>query len=156
MASPIEIQLILADAAQVAGGKINMLGAGWSITGTPTSLSAVVGLLKVPWDRANQQIPLRLYLVDADGHPVHQANPLTGQEQPLEYQAILEVGRPPGLKSGTPLDSPFTVPVPPLPLRPGRYTWQLDIGEDDRATASFTVLDSSSAGQSGATNQAGE
>ena len=126
-----------------------MLGAGWSITGTPTPLSAVVGLLKVPWDRANQQMPLHLQLVDADGHPVKQSNPLTGQEQALAFQATLEVGRPPGLKAGTPLDLPFAVPVPPLPLRPGRYTWQLDIGDDDRATASFTVLDPSPAGGGG-------
>jgi hypothetical protein len=138
MASPIEIQLILADAAQVANGKVSMLGAGWSITTSPTPPSAVVGLLKVPWDRANQRLPLHLVLVDTDGHPVRQMNPATGAEQPLEFQATIEVGRPPGLQPGTPLDSPFAVPVPPLPLQAGRYTWRLEVG-GDLADASFTV-----------------
>ncbi|MGX7678193.1 DUF6941 family protein [Jatrophihabitans sp. DSM 45814] len=138
MASPIEAQVILADAAQAVGGKVSMLGAGWSVTGTPTAPQAVVGLIKVPWDRANEQLPLHLQLVNADGQPIALAGPDGSADQYIEFNATIEVGRPPGLTAGTPIDSSFTVNVQPLPLAPGRYTWRLDIAGDVIAT-SFQV-----------------
>lgn len=72
MASPIEAQLILVDAAQVdgSGGKVHILGAGWSITGCPTAPQAVVGIVKVPWDRTNTPLALKLQLQSEDGQPV--------------------------------------------------------------------------------------
>jgi hypothetical protein len=44
-----------------------------------------------------------------------------------------EVGRPPGLKPGSPLDFALAVNVPPLQLPPdSRYVWRLAIdGESD-------------------------
>jgi hypothetical protein len=137
MASPIDVQLILADAAQAIGGKVSMLGAGWSVTGTPTAPQAVVGLIKVPWDRANEQLPLTLALVDADGQLVRFTGP-DGVDQQIEFETVIEVGRPPGSTPGTPIDASFTVNVQPLPLTPGRYTWRLDISGDLIAT-SFQV-----------------
>ena len=134
MASSIEAQLILSDAAQAVGGKVSMLGAGWSVTGTPTAPQAVVGLLKVPWDRANEQLPLHLELVDADGRPVLLPGPDGALDQRIDFTAVIEVGRPPGLTPGTPIDSSFTVNVQPLPLSPGRYTWRLDVAGDVFAT----------------------
>lgn len=130
MASPIEAQLILADAAQAVGGKVSMLGAGWSVTGTPTAPQAVVGLLKVPWDRANEQLPLHLELVDADGRPVLLPGADGVLDQRIDFTATIEVGRPPGLAPGTPIDSSFTVNVQPLPLPAGRYTWRLNVAGD--------------------------
>ncbi|MDQ1732582.1 MAG: hypothetical protein QOK10_2741 [Pseudonocardiales bacterium] len=135
MASPVEVQLILADAAQANGGKVSMLGAGWSVTGTPTAPQAVVGLLKVPWDRANEKLPLNLQLVDADGQPVLLPGPDGVLDQQVQFTATVEVGRPPGLTIGTPIDSSFTVNVQPLPLAPGRYTWRLEIGGEIISTA---------------------
>ena len=49
MASPLEVHLILCDAAQAESGKVHMLGAGWSITGSPSAPHAVAVLIKVPW-----------------------------------------------------------------------------------------------------------
>ena len=71
MASPLDVQLILCDAAQAdaGSGKVHMLGAGWSITSSPTS-HAVALLIKVPWDRANERLNLTLELRDADGGAV--------------------------------------------------------------------------------------
>jgi len=68
MASPLDVQLILCDAAQAdtATGKVHMLGAGWSLTRAPVT-HAVVLLAKVPWDRTNQRIPFTLTLRDGDG-----------------------------------------------------------------------------------------
>lgn len=139
MASPVEAQLILADAAQALGGKVSMLGAGWSVTTSPTAPSAVVGLIKVPWDRANEQLPMHLQLVDEDGQPILLPGPSGVEDQAVEFRAELEVGRPPGIKHGTPIDSSFAINIPPLPLAPGRYTWRLQVGGDTVSTA-FQVL----------------
>jgi hypothetical protein len=103
MASPINVQLILCDAAQAdPAGKVHMLGAGWSMTRSPTA-HAVAVLIKVPWDRANQKLPLKLILLDSDGHPVR----LDTSEGPAEIMSAgeIEVGRPPGLASGSMLDA---------------------------------------------------
>jgi hypothetical protein len=133
MASPIEATLLLADAAVAdPSGKLHMLGAGWSVTGSPTAPAAVAVFLKVPWDRANQQLPLSLFLCDADGRRVRIEEREVGTEQQFE------VGRPPGLAPGSNIDSAFQLSVGPLPLAPGRYQWRLVVG-DDEAAVSFEV-----------------
>jgi hypothetical protein len=130
-------QLILCDAAQAdpLTGKVHMLGAGWSMTGTPTQ-HAVVLLIKVPWDRANQQIPFALELRHADGPPM-ELDTEQGK-QPARFEGQLEVGRPPGVAPGSMLDASFALNVPPLPLPAGRYQWHVDIAQQELAT-SFTV-----------------
>lgn len=139
MASPVEAQLVLADAAQSDSqtGKVHMLGAGWSLTSSPTT-HAVVVLLKVPWDRTNEKLPLTLDLLNADGHPVQLAGP-TGTPVALHAGAAVEVGRPPGIAAGSMLDASFVLNVTPLPLMPARYEWRLEI--DGRSySAPFTVV----------------
>jgi hypothetical protein len=136
MASPLEVQLILCDAAQAdPAGKVHMLGAGWSITRSPTS-HAVAVLIKVPWDRANQQLNLKLSLLTADGPPVELATP--GGTAPVEALGSIEVGRPPGVAPGSMLDAAFALNVPPIPLEPGRYQWRLELAEHEQV-AGFTV-----------------
>ena len=138
MASPVEAQVILCDAAVAdPGGKVHMLGAGWSTTGSPTAPQAVAVLMKIPWDRANQKIPMALRLLDADGGPVKLSGP-TGEVQPIENRAELEVGRPPGLAHGSPIDASLALNVAPMPLPPGRYEWRLELG-DQTFSASFQV-----------------
>jgi hypothetical protein len=136
MASPLQVQLVLCDAAQAdPNGKVHMLGAGWSITSSPTS-HAVAVLIKIPWDRANQQLPLKLSLLDSDGHPV-QFDTQDGVAN-IESSGVIEVGRPPGVAAGSMLDAAFALNVPPLPLGPGRYEWRLELAELTEAR-SFTV-----------------
>jgi hypothetical protein len=137
MASPLDVQLILCDAAQAdpATGKVHMLGAGWSRTSTPAP-HAVAVLVKVPWDRSNQKLHLTLELHDADGNVVAFDTP--GGRQPVVAEGDVEVGRPVGLAPGSPLDASFALNVAPLPLAPGRYNWHLSIAEEERV-ASFTV-----------------
>lgn len=139
MASPIEAMLLLADAAQVDGhgGKVHLLGAGWSVTGSPTAPQAVVGLLKIPWDRTNTPLAMRLQLVDADGQEVALVD-AEGEGHTLDFASTLEVGRPPGLPPGTPIDSSFVVNVPSLPLPGGRFGWRLQVGDEVFLT-SFSV-----------------
>ena len=136
MASPIEVHLILCDAAQAESGKVHMLGAGWSITGSPTAPHAVAVLMKIPWDRANQPMALKLQMLEADGMPVSVATP--EGNLPIAADAKIEVGRPPGLAAGSMLDASFALNVPSLPLASGRYEWRLVLG-DQEFLASFTV-----------------
>lgn len=134
----IEAQMLLCDAAVAEqGGKLHMLGVGWSITSTPTSPQAVAVLLKIPWDRANERLALMLRLVDDDGRPV--AITTSDGTQELTMGGEIEAGRPPGVTPGTQLDAALTFNVPSLPLPPGRYQWRLDVA-DDTFTSSFQVV----------------
>lgn len=120
--------ILLADAAQAIGGKLYILGGGWSLIGPDPTPSAVAVKLEVPWDRANHRYQLMLQLVDADGQAVVVPSPEGGESQPLEFTAEFEAGRPPGLRAGTPLDGAFAINLGPLPLEPGnRYAWRLMI-----------------------------
>lgn len=129
----IDAAVILCDsAAPDPSGKMHMLGAGWSATGSPTAPAAVVVLMQIPWDRANERMTAELALVTADGAVVS----LNGS--PVQVSNTLEVGRPPGVTAGSPLDVAFHVPLAPMPLPPGRYAWRLVVA--DRAfSRSFEV-----------------
>lgn len=136
MASPIEAQFILCDAAQAdPSGKMHMLGAGWSVTHTPTPPHALAIMLKIPWDRANQKIEVSAVLENGDGSVVTLGDP----PLPVRQAAQVEVGRPPGVAAGSMLPASFAVNVPPLPLAPGRYEWRVRVAEEEFA-ASFQVL----------------
>ena len=125
--------LLLADFAQVADGKLTVVGGGWSVTGPEPTPFAIAILVQVPWDQANVRHTLRLELLDADGNPVTMEAD-DGDDEPILFfdDLVFEVGRPPGLKPGTPLDFPVAVNSGPLPLVSGVYEWRLTIdGETD-------------------------
>ncbi|HEY3246872.1 MAG TPA: hypothetical protein VGK88_01095 [bacterium] len=125
----MKVTILLADAAQAIEGKLYILGGGWSITGPDPVPSAIAVKIEVPWDAANQKHHLTLALFDADGRAVMLPTP--SGDTAVELGADFEVGRPPGLKPGTPIDAVFAVNIAPLPLSPdGRYVWRLSI--DDR------------------------
>lgn len=135
----IEFKIILCDAAQTdpVNGKLHMLGAGWTVIGTPTSPHAVALMIQVPWDRANEKLPVRIELLDDDGKAVE--IPTDSGLQPLRGDAELEVGRPPGLAHGSPLSAVFALNVGALPLSPGRYQWRAEVAGDSLAE-SFQVM----------------
>lgn len=119
--------LLLADAAQVADGKLNLLGGGWSVTGPTPTPSAVAVKIEVPWDATNMRHHFQLELFTDDGHAVMVPGP-DGELQRVEIGGEFEVGRPPGLRPGTPIDVPLAVNIGPLPLQPdSRFTWRLTI-----------------------------
>ena len=101
-------------------------------------------LIRVPWDQANHPHFMRLELIDADGAPVTVETD-DGVEPLVFFDDVeFEVGRPPGVKPGTPLDLPLAVNSGPLPLEPGVYEWRLTIdglGDDDWRLP-FTVRES--------------
>jgi hypothetical protein len=123
--------MLLCDAAQAIGGKLYILGGGWSVTGPAPVPSAVALYIQVPWDRSHEQHTFKLELLDADGNAVMTAGP--DGEQPVALEGGFETGRPPGVRPGTPLDVSLAVNVPPLPLAPnGRFEWRMTIDGEAR------------------------
>ena len=94
----MQVTMLFADAAQVANGKLFILGGGWSVTGPEPSPSAIVLKIAVPWDQANKSHHLVLSLIDTDGNPLTASDP-AGQQQPFRIEADFEAGRPAGIAS---------------------------------------------------------
>jgi hypothetical protein len=120
---------LLADYAKVSDGKLDILGGGWSVAGPGPVAFVAAGLVQIPWDQTNMTHTIRLELLDADGTPVpHPVN-----EGPIFAEFQVEVGRPPGVKPGTPMDVPVAVPFGAFQLEPGeRYEVRVTIdGTDD-------------------------
>ena len=123
----MRVTMLLADAAQEVNGKLYVLGGGWSVTGPDLPPMALAVKLDVPWSEANKNHAFSMVLVDADGRPVRVA-----EEQEVRVEGSFEVGRPAGTPAGSDIDFAFAVTVPPFPLTPGRYAWQLSIDEQTR------------------------
>ncbi len=132
--------MLLADYAVVSDGKLTIVGGGWSQTGPEPSAFGIGLLIQVPWDQANTRHVFSVELLDADGAEVVLQTE-DEDEQPVAFGGEFEVGRPPGLKPGTPLDFPVAVNSTPLPLEPGLYEWRLTIDGQAREfwTLPFTV-----------------
>jgi len=127
----MKVTMLLADAAQAVGGKLYVLGGGWSIASPGPTPMAIAIKIDVPWDQANQRHNLQLALFDEDGREAMVSTD-TG-EQAVEFSAEFEVGRPAGLRPGTPLDVPLAISIGPLPLRPNSgYVWRLTIDGQTR------------------------
>ena len=130
---------MLCDHAQVADGRLFINGGGISRfhgPGLPPGTSLAM-LMLVPWENTNAPITIDLQLLTQDGQPV----PDPGGS-PIHIQVQTEVGRPPGIEPGVPIDLPLTFQVGGLRLPSGRYTWRLSVdGETSQAwQLSFTVI----------------
>lgn len=132
--------MLLADAAQVADGKLYILGGGWSITGpdaVPSAVAIKVGVDRHEFDVAHHW---ELFLDDADGQLVRFETP--EGLQTIEVRGDFSASEPVGVPVGTPVDVPIAVNFGPIPLAPGaRYTWRLVIDGESLpgADASFTT-----------------
>jgi hypothetical protein len=125
----MKVTMLLADSAQAVAGKLYILGGGWSITGPAPAPFALAIKIEVPWDQTNIKHTFKLTLLDSDGHQVMGESP-EGSE-PIQLEAGFEVGRPAGVRPGTPLDVPIAINFAPIPLEPGRrYVWRLEIDGD--------------------------
>lgn len=128
--------MLLCDAAQSVGGKLYILGGGWSQLQVPEGGALTVALamkVTIPWDRSNERIPLRVVLVTDQGSPVN----LGGMD--VEARTDLEVGRPPGLTRGTPLDANLALNFVGLPLPAGGYAWLCEVDGSPKARTPFRV-----------------
>jgi hypothetical protein len=139
-APPVGVKgtLLLCDFAQAVGGKLYILGGGWSKAiswGQPVSMTLAIKL-DIPWHLANTKLPFEIALLTEDGTPV--TNPAVGQ--PVRGDGQMEVGRPPGLTPGTGLDATMAIPMFGLQLAHGTYRWELKVSGHLVQTVVFEVI----------------
>jgi hypothetical protein len=127
--------MLLCDYATEAGGKLYIMGAGWSRMGanTPGTMGLAIKL-SIPWDQANMRHSLVAALKTEDGQQVE-----VGGVQ-VRSEAQIEVGRPPGLRPGTPLDVPVALMFQGLSLPPGAYIWELEVDGEVLSKARFEAF----------------
>jgi hypothetical protein len=132
----MEATMLLCDAAEQQGGKLYILGGGWSLLHAPDAPvnMALAVKLAVPWTQTNEPHSIRVALLTEDGDAVD-----LGQG-PVQVEAKLEVGRPAGLKPGTPIDAPFVVPFTGISLGVGGYVWVLTVDGTELARTPFRVV----------------
>ena len=129
--------LLVADGADAVGGKLYLLGGGWDrlkvpqLPGPPAVPFAVAVGINVPWNLTNRKLGFSVDVLDADGGEVGQ---LAGGE--------FEVGRPPGLRAGTPQRFQITMPAQPQFGAAGRYVIRCSV---DGAELGHTAIEVSSA-----------
>ncbi len=127
--------MLLADAAQESGGKLYVLGGGWSIVKRSGPMSMALAIkIEVPWTDANARHEIVAELLNEDG-----AQALSNG-RPVRIEGALEVGRPAGIPAGTALDAPLALTVNGVELDAGGYRWQLAIDGVTVAEASFRVV----------------
>jgi hypothetical protein len=128
----LEAILLLCDAAQESGGKLYILGGGWTgvVAETPFNMALAI-LIAVPWDQTNRQVKTEIRLMTDDGDPVE----VDGNV--VQASLAFEVGRPPGTKPGAALSTPLTIAFNGLKLEAGGYRFELEIDGNPSATAPF-------------------
>ncbi|MGA7834528.1 MAG: hypothetical protein WCA31_04920 [Acidimicrobiales bacterium] len=136
----MNISMLLADSAQVADGKLFILGGGWSVIGPDPTPSAVAIKVGVDSHEFNVAHHWELFLEDADGQPVRFDTP--EGTQIIEVRGDFSASAPPDAPDGTPVDVPIAVNFGPIPLSGGaRYTWRMVIDGETLpgGTVSFTT-----------------
>lgn len=152
IASTVRLTVVLADYAMVdQSNKVNILGAGWQLTGTGpngvTPQQSLVVLFEVPPVHLGEQFAISITLYDEAGVPVQIPGP-TGEMQPLRAQQLVQAERPqvPGVAL------PNTLPgrgqmvmslINGLPLAGGQsYTWRVEVdgNSNPQWEASFYVV----------------
>ena len=123
---PVKVTMLLCDFAQVADGKLYILGGGWSMTGPDPVPSAVALKIDVDWHEAEMPHHWELFLEDADGRPVMMET--VNGSQPVEVRGEFTVSQPEGIPEGSPIDVALAVNLGPIPLPAGtRFVWRLTI-----------------------------
>lgn len=131
---------MLCDYAQVADGKMTIVGGGWNELRSPMAPISVAALLHLPWQEKPREHHVVLELIDEDGRQVMD----TGGSTPVRVEAGLAVegGDKRPDRVGVPIPVPFACVFGPLGLEGGkRYVWRLFIDEEtsEEWQASFLV-----------------
>lgn len=127
---PIRVTMMLADHAQAADGKLNIIGGGWTMIGPDPTPFAIALLIEIPWSLTDQRHTFRLELIDQDGNTLT-ARSAEGVDEPVALTGDFSVDRPDGVPPGIPFSVPVAINMPsPPPIPPGgRYEWRLEIND---------------------------
>ena len=111
----MRIWIELADVARVAEGKLDMLGAGWTMK-QPNAPFALGWIVDVPWEDLGKRFEFVIKLVDDDGAEV-----LSPTNDPMcRIQGVLETQQTSEIPIGESQRYPHAVMIPPIPLEAGR------------------------------------
>jgi Family of unknown function (DUF6941) len=127
--------MILADGAQAVGGKLYMLGGGWThcfipqFPGRPVAPFAIALGLRVPYHLTNRKFSFALELTDSDGARVGDV-----------FAGELEQGRPPGIRAGTDQSILIAVNAAPEFPEPGRYSFNASIDGEPMRSIPFEAV----------------
>ena len=124
--------LILADAAEVVGGKLYVLGGGWdrlTIQSLPASKNLAVALaLRVPWHDTNRQHRFQIEMTDEDGN------------QAVSVEGASEVGRPPGIPQGQPQTVQLVINIEASFGKLGTYVIAARVNDSEERSIRFNVV----------------
>lgn len=127
--------MMLADGAQAVGGKLYVLGGGWThllvpeFPGPPHAPFAIAIGMIVPWHLTNRKFRLAIELADADGNRIDEV--MSGE---------FEQGRPPGLRAGTEQRVLIAIQGQPHLPSPGRYVFNALIDGQPLDRTSFEAV----------------
>lgn len=133
----MRVTFLLCDSAQVANGKLFVLGGGWNIytKGSPEPLPMALGIvITVPWNETNQRHTFVGELLTEDGGAVMNAD-----ASPVRVDGEFEVGRPPGIRPGSDINVPLAVNLG-VDIAAGGYRWQVSVDGTVLAEARFDVI----------------
>lgn len=125
-AMDIEYALI-ADYAEMVGGKLYLMGGGWD-TFTQAEVPAQLRLslaigVRVGWEETNNDFPVRVLIEDDDGHEL------------VRIEASMNVGRPPTVPPGSRQLAQLAANVPLTVTQHGGYRIVIRAGADEAATS---------------------
>jgi len=124
--------MLLADAAQVADGKLFILGGGWNVCGPGPTQMALAIQVEIPPSQARRKHHWSIVLLDGNGEPALLL--ADGQKSAVAIEGQFERTRTSDSASpDDPARLTFAFNMMPLPLQPGsHYVWQLSIDNKTR------------------------
>ncbi|MCC7106770.1 MAG: hypothetical protein IT307_16680 [Chloroflexi bacterium] len=125
--------LLLADSAQLVGGKLYLLGGGWDVLTVNTSFPlrqrcAIVAAFRVPWNETNVRHGVQLEVADEDGQTL------------LTAAGAVELGRPPGIPLGQEQRAQVVAELELSFERPGTYVVVARIEGEEHRRVPFRVV----------------
>ena len=126
--------LIVADAAQVVGNKLYMMGGGWDRltvrSGFPVNQHMGIALaFKIPWSETNERHSFEIEVATDDCQTLQKIN------------GELEVGRPPGVPAGSDQRAQIAATANVEFKQPGQYTIIARLDGEDIKSIVFNVTD---------------
>src|SRR5690349_6227623 len=126
--------LILADSAQVVGGKLFLLGGGWDVLTVNTDFPlnkrcAVAASFRVPWNDTNTPQDIEIEICTEDR-----------RDTLIKANGQIEVGRPPGIPEGSVQRAQIAADMALTFPGPGTYEIVARINGEDKGHVPFRVV----------------
>ncbi len=143
----MDLDVMLCDHAQVAGGKLFISGANIDRMAVPAGTEppylitfTAAGIVRVPWNATNAEHGLSFRLVTPDQQSPELAGGAVVPEEGIGGEMRFNVGRPPLLTSGDEQMVPFAFNFQGLPLaEPGRLVIAFSLDGTPVRNLIFTV-----------------